>query len=155
MCGLILVFTILQIVLFLLMTVHDWVHFPPLTNMHALEKSISKVGRLINSIFLGFVIFVPLALTWIYQFRFPWWALIVIVSFYVFLTIGTIVTWWFPYFFGWTTAHKSFFEAHKNTHHFLPKRGSNVMPNTFHVILHVLLWVCCAIAIYILCNYAQ
>jgi hypothetical protein len=132
------------------MSLHDWVHLPPLTDIRELEKHSSWSGRLINSIIFALLILIPLGLTVIYQPYFPLWALITIVSFYGLLTLGTIFAWWVPYIFGSSEQHKIDFAEYRNTHHFLPKRGDNVVPNTFHVILHLQIWTCLAIAVYLL-----
>lgn len=150
MQNIIICFIILQIILFFFMTFHDWVHLPPLTDIRALEKHSSKQGRVINSIIFALIVLIPLSLTWFYEPNFPQWTLITIVSFYGLLSLGTILSWWVPYFFGSSQAHKQGFAEYKNTHHFLPARGDNVVPNTFHVILHLQIWSCFAIALYLL-----
>jgi hypothetical protein len=149
--NLISIFILLQIVLLFLMTFHDWVHFPPLTNIHELEKHSTRTGRLVNSTIFFFLIFIPLFLTWHYQPQFPFWVVVSIVNFYGWLSLGTIVSWWIPYFFGsYSEQHKKAFAKYETTHHFLPTIGDNVVPNTFHVILHLHIWVCFGIALYIL-----
>ena len=148
--DLITTFITLQIILVPFMALHDWVHLPPLTNIHELEKHHTKKDRLITSMIFFFLIFIPLMLTIIYQPNFPLWVLIALVNFYGWLTLGTIASWWIPYFFGSSEKHKLDFAEYTNTHHFLPNIGENVVPNTFHVILHLQIWVCCAISIYLL-----
>lgn len=132
------------------MTLHDWIHLPPLTDIRELEKYSTKKGRFINSTIFFFIIFIPLFLTWYYQSYFPRWALITIANFYGWLTLGTLLSWWMPYFFGSSQSHKLAFIEYKNTHHFLPPRGDNVIPNTFHVILHLQIWICFGISLYLL-----
>lgn len=102
------------------MTFHDWVHLPPLTNIREMEKYSTRTGRLINSLLFFFIIFIPLVLTKYYQPSYPFWALVSIASFYGLLTIGTITSWWIPYFFGsYTEEFKEGSKEYKNTHHFL------------------------------------
>lgn len=145
------IFIVLQIVLLFFMTFHDWVHLPPLTDIRELEKHSTFVGRLINSTLLFFLIFIPLFLTWYYQNSFPQWTLIIIALFYGLLSLGTILTWWIPYFFGsYSEEHKQGFVGYKNTHHFLPAIGDHVIPNTFHVLLHLQIWTCFGIVLYLL-----
>lgn len=144
------IFLVLQIILFFFMTFHDWVHLPPLTDIRELEKHSSTKGRLINSGIFALIIAIPFTLTWFYKTDFPWWALITISTFYGILTIGTILSWWVPYFFGSSPEHKAAFAEYHHTHHFLPKRGDNVVPNTFHVILHIQIWTCLVISLYLL-----
>ena len=112
-------FIILQIILLFFMTFHDWVHLPPLTNIRELEKHSTKKGRLINSIIFFFLIFIPLMLTLLYRSNFPLWVLISVFNFYFWLTFGTILSWWIPYFFGSSQKHKDDFAEYENTHHFL------------------------------------
>lgn len=150
MQTLIISFILLQIVLFFIMTFHDWVHVPPLTDIRALEKNSSIKGRIINSIIFALFVLIPLTLTGAYASHFPTWVVGTIAGFYGVLSLGTIASWWIPYLFGSSDAHKEAFSEYKATHHFLPARGDNVVPNTFHVILHVLIWSCFFIACYLL-----
>ncbi len=143
-------FIVLQIILLFFMAFHDWVHLPPLTNIRDLEKYNSKKGRIINSTIFFFLIFIPLSLTVVYRMALPLWVLISLVNFYGWLTLGTLLSWWVPYMFGSSEKHKDNFIEYKNTHHFLPAQGDNVIPNTFHVILHVQIWTCFGIALYLL-----
>jgi hypothetical protein len=143
-------FIALQMILLFFMTFHDWIHIPPFIDIDELEKHSTKKGRLINSTIFFFIVFIPLMLTWFYRSNLTMWILIHISLFYLLLTIGTIFSWWIPYFFGSSEQHKADFAEYKNTHHFLPARGDNVIPNTFHVILHLQIWTCLGIALYLL-----
>jgi len=144
-------FIALQIILLFFMTFHDWVHVPPLTNIREMEKHSTWIGRLINSIIFFFLIFIPLFLTWKYQPNFPFWALLTIALFYGLLFLGTILSWWIPYFFGsYTEEFKKAFAEYENTHHFLPAIKDHVIPNTFHVMLHLQIWTCFGISLYLL-----
>lgn len=148
--GLISCFLFLQVILLFLMTFHDWVHVPPFTNIRELEKHSTVIGRAINSALFFVLIFIPLCLTWYYQPIFPRWVVISLTRFYGCLTVGTIISWWIPYFFGGCSdKYKSGFIEYRNTHHFLPSRGDNIVPNTFHVILHGCIWSCFAISLYL------
>lgn len=144
--SLIILFIILQTILLPIMALHDWIHLPPLTNIRELEKHSTVKGRFINSTIFFFLIFIPLLLTIVYQPDYSFFVRISIFNFYFFLSVGTIFSWWVPYFFGSSEQHKKDFEEYKKTHHFLPARGDNVIPNTFHVLLHLLIWSCCLIA---------
>jgi hypothetical protein len=152
MSNILLTFIVLQIVLLFFMTFHDWVHLPPLTDIRELEKHSSQKGRLISSAIFFLIVFIPLLLTILYRNSFPVWALITIATSYGLLTVGTIFSWWVPYFFGSSEKHKADFAEYRNTHHFLPARSDNVIPNTFHVILHIQIWLCFGIALYLLIN---
>ena len=69
---------------------------------------------------------------------------------YGLLTVGTLAAWWIPYIFGSYEKHKQGFIEYKDTHHFLPPRGDNVIPNTMHVIMHMFIWSCFALSLYYL-----
>jgi len=152
MNNIILIFIILQIILFFFMTLHDWIHLPPFTNIRALEKHSTTKGRLINSAVFGLFILTPLSLTLIYQPNFPTWILIHIILVYGLLSLGTIFSWWIPYIFGSSAEHKAGFVEYRHTHHFLPKRSDNLVPNTLHVILHLQIWTCFYISLYLWLN---
>jgi hypothetical protein len=136
------VFIALQVILLPFMALHDWVHLPPLTDICELEKHSTPKGRLINSIVFFFLIFIPLCLTIAFDPDFPLWVLITNFVFYFAMTMGTLFSWWVPYLFTSSQQHKKDSQEYKNTHHFLPARGDNVIPNTFHVILNVQIWIC-------------
>lgn len=141
-------FIIIQSILLLFMTLHDWIHLPPLTDIRAMEKHSSKRSRLINSFIFFLIVFVPLALT---VFLGPTFRVnIVLVALYGILTLGTLFSWWIPYFFGSSDQHKLDFAEYKNTHHFLPARGANVVPNTLHLLLHIQIWICFGLSLFYL-----
>ncbi len=145
------IFILLQIVLLFFMTFHDWVHIPPLTNIREMEKHSTHMGRIINSTIFFFLIFIPLFLTYHYQPIFPFWVVLIITNFYGWLSLGTVLSWWVPYFWGsYSKQHKEAFAEYKNTHHFLPAISDNVIPNTLHVILHIQIWICFGISLYLL-----
>lgn len=145
------VFIVVQIILLFCITLHDWIHVPPLTNMRELEKHSTRLGRIINSTVFFFFVFIPLLLTWLYQLIYPFWVIFVMTCFYGLLTLGTIVSWWIPYFFGsYTEEFKKAFAEYEDTHHFLPPIGDHVIPNTLHVLLHVQIWTCFGISLYLL-----
>lgn len=121
------------------MILHDWVPVPPFNNIPELKATTTNFYRLLGSIANGAVVLIPLLITLKYysQRQIPLSASITIFIFYLALTIGTILSWWVPYFFGNSEKHKQQFTKFKNTHHFLPPRGDNVVPNTLHVVLHL------------------
>jgi len=153
MTMLITIFIILQVLLLVVMALHDWVHLPPLTDIRALEKQNSRRGRIINSTIFFLLVFIPLALTVIYQPYFPRSVHIALCNFYGWMSLGAIISWWIPYFFGgYSKSYKAHFAEYKNTHHFLATRGTNIVPNTLHVLMHLLVWTCFGITLSIGCN---
>ncbi len=148
-------FIIIQCVLFLFMTLHDWVDIPPFTNLKALRKAHSVKSRLIGSLVNGGLVLIPIIVSLLYiASPLPLWARILFVIIYGLITIGTITAWWIPYFVGryWLHGNKTGFEEYRNTHSFLPPRGDNIVPNTLHVILHIQVWICFGLSLYWLFN---
>lgn len=144
-------FIVLQLVLFFFMAFHDWVDIPPLTNPSALRKAHSFRFRLLGSCINGGLVLISLSVTCLYiSSPMSFWARLLLLGIYGLLTVGTITAWWIPYFGGgyWVKGNKAGFEEYRNTHSFLPARGSNVVPNTLHVILHLQIWSCFALSIY-------
>ena len=144
-------FIVIQTILLLFMLLHDWIDIPPFTDIKALRNHHSVkelfIGTVINTVFVG----IPFLLTLLYaSASFPLWAAITMVCAYILLTIGTICAWWIPYICGSSQKHKADFAEYQNTHHFLPARGDNVIPNTLHVTLHLFVWASLACAVYIL-----
>ncbi|MBM18092.1 MAG: hypothetical protein CL947_03450 [Epsilonproteobacteria bacterium] len=142
-------FIVLQTILFFYITLHDWIEARPFTDIQALRSKFTVKKIAFGSLVYTLIIGIPLYLTIAY----PEMSLVVagnICIFYALTTLGTILSWWVPYFFGSSSEHKKEFAIFKNTHTFLPIRGTNVVPNTLHVILHVQIWLCCIISFYYL-----
>lgn len=148
----VLFFIILQFILLFFMLFHDWVPIPPLNDVEALKVSDSDFYRFLGSVINGVIVLIPLIITlnYYHQPSISRFATITVTAFYLLLTVGTVLSWWAPYFFGSSQKHKQQFSKFNNTHHFLPARGDNIVPNTLHVILHLQVWICLAIAIYFL-----
>jgi hypothetical protein len=141
-------FVIIQFTLFLFMALHDWVDIPPFTNLPALKKAHSFRERLIGSSINTSLVLIPITVTLLYlSSPLPPWARLLFTIIYGLITVGTITAWWIPYFEG---NHKAGFEEYRNTHSFLPARGNNIIPNTLHVILHIQVWICFGLSLYLL-----
>jgi hypothetical protein len=134
------------------MLFHDWISVPPLNDIPALKKHDTLFYRLLGSAINGTVVLVPLLLTLIFHQgkSIALYANITIVIIYAILTVGTILSWWVPYFFGSSQKLKQAFSKFKKTHHFLPARKDHIVPNTLHVILHLQVWTCLGLSIYFL-----
>ena len=132
--------------LFLALALHDLVNFPPLTNLVDMKKYESDARRYTDACINGLFGLIPLTLLLFYRTALPGWALKTIIGFYGVLLIGAFFAWYVPYFFGSSASHREAFKKFENTHHFLPKRGENIVPNTFHVILHVMMLACLTLA---------
>lgn len=145
-------FIAIQASLLFFMVLHDWVDLPPLTDLKALKKAHSFKERLLGSVLNGLLVFIPLVIAIAYRHSFPpVWARIVFTAIYGLITFGTITAWWIPYFGGGYLIHgnRAGFEEYRNTHSFLPARGNNVVPNTLHVLLHLQVWICFGISLYL------
>lgn len=141
------IFILLQLILFFIMILHDWLPILPFNNVADLKKHDSNKKRFIGSLINGVAVLIPLILTLIYYPNYSASTVNTIICFYLLITVGTIVSWWIPYIFGSSKSHKEAFLKFQNTHHFLPKIKDHVVPNTLHVILHLFVWSCLAIAI--------
>lgn len=146
-------FIAIQTSLFFFMILHDWVDLPPFTDLKALKKAHSFKLRLLGSVVNGGLVIIPLVITLVYSHSvLPLWARLVFVGTYGLITWGTLTAWWIPYFGGpyLLKGNKAGFEEYRNTHSFLPPRGNNVVPNTLHVILHLQVWICFGISLFLL-----
>lgn len=142
-------FIVLQCLLLIFMVFHDWIPVPPFNDLKTLKAHDSDFYRLLGSVVNGVLVLIPLTLTVTYFTEPPaFWASFVVVVFYLLLTVGTILSWWVPYFGGSSQTHKEHLDKFKNTHHFLPPRGDHIVPNTLHVVLHVQVWACLILALY-------
>lgn len=144
-------FLILQFVLFLFIALHDWVDIPPFTDTAALKRAHSFKIRLFSSLMGATLVMIPTVVTFFYlSSPLPLWANLLFIFIYGFITIGTITAWWIPYFTGkyWIEGNRAGVEEYRHTHSFLPPRGDHVVPNTFHVILHIQVWTCFILSIY-------
>ncbi|MBI2344741.1 hypothetical protein HYV10_01560 [Candidatus Dependentiae bacterium] len=137
-----------QVVLLGFMLFHDWISIPPFNDIEAIRKNHSRLSILFSTLINSLCVAIPLYLTLFYFDS----SLLVILCFYSGLTAGAIVSWWAPYFFGSSIAHKKSFSKFKNTHHFLPVRGDNVIPNSLHVVLHLFILACFALSLYFYFN---
>lgn len=144
-------FIIIQISLFLWIIIHDWISLYPLNDIATLKRYHTSKELLINSVINGFMVLVPLIFSiYGYLSQFTYQIITILILFYAVLTVGSICAWWIPYIFGRSGVHKAGFLEYRNTHSFLPKRGTNVVPNTLHVILHVQIWFALFISMYLL-----
>lgn len=146
----VIVFIILQAILFLFMLLHDWVSVPRFNDIETLKKVDSIKYRVFGSLVNGGLVLYPLILTIMFMpGPFPRWVAWQIFLIYLLLAIGAGCSWWIPYFCGSSAEHKEAFKKFRNTHHFLPARGDHVIPNTLHVVLHIQILLCLLTALFI------
>lgn len=141
-----LFFIILQFSLLLLMLLQDWFPFAPFNHIEAFDLSYRLIGSIIN----GSFVFIPLLITLInyHEETMSLAANISLVAFYFTLTIGTVFSWWVPYFLGGFKSQKQ----QVSQAQFFPNSAENIIPNTLHTILHLQIWSCLALSIYLLVN---
>ena len=138
-----------QGVLWLMLLVHDWVPMYPLNDLRALRRTQTISQTIIyTGINVGACSWALIETVRHYRhssLSFPYdpWCI------YAIMTIGTILSWWVPYLFGSSKQHQSKMKPYQSTHSFLPKCSSNIHPNTMHVIVHVFIWVACALGFYL------
>jgi hypothetical protein len=133
-------FTILIVLQFLVMALHDIIEIPGLTHrkqmLAALGPTKVIIGTVINSLLPG----VAAAFAIIYWNRpappiaVDYWVI------YCGITLfGAITAWWIPYFRGTDPKTQELYNTmYANTLQILPPRGDNPRPNVLHLCFHVL-----------------
>lgn len=144
------IFIILQCILLLVLLVHDWLPLYPFNNLPELRKvqtiRQTVIYTLINA---GVCTWALLESVYYYvqpSHRFPYDPAII----YALMTIGTLYSWWFPYFFGSSNEKKMKMKPYLQTHSVLPMRADNIRPNTMHIIVHLLIWSNLVIGLYLI-----
>src|SRR5579872_3454721 len=94
-----LFFVLLQIILLFFITLHDWIEIKPYNDIGFLRKNYSLYVLTKNSIIFACIVGIPLLLTLLYP-AIPLWVAVQLVIFYSLTTMGTIYSWWIPYFWG-------------------------------------------------------
>ena len=125
------------ITLFLLL--HDWIDIYPLNDLAIFNKHCSLRNKVLMTIVNTpfFIIYTALLLFY-WSTPFSWYAASYLIVCNVLFCIGIIFSWWAPYLFGWPVEQtKELRETHGTTHNFLPRIGNNPIPDTLHVIFHL------------------
>jgi len=133
-------FTILVIVQFLVVAVHDLVDIPGWTYGRQVRAAIGPfktvVGTLINAIFPG------LAAAFAIQYWHrpaPSYVLNYWVIYCGITMFGAITMWWIPYFRGTDEKTKELYtKMYAGTWQVLPAHGDNPRPNVLHLCFHAL-----------------
>ena len=133
-------FTVLIVVQFVLVTFHDLVTIPGWSRGDRVREVVGTrrlwAITLANGLFPGFAALLALQFA---QARPPTWAL----SYwwiYCAVTVGLAAWMWYvPYVFG-TDPERSneYARMYEGTHQLLPARGDHPRPNLLHVLFHVL-----------------
>lgn len=134
------VFTVLIIVQFLAVALHDLVDIPGLAHGRQVQSELGRnkvlIGTLINSLFPGLA-----AAFALYYWTRP--APAFVLSFWIIycaVTVAWAITaWWIPYFRGTDERTKKLYSRmYSGTIHVLPPRGDNPRPNLLHLCFHAL-----------------
>lgn len=123
----------------LFLALHDWIDIYPLNDLATFNKHCSLRNKVlmtfINTPF--FIIYTGILLYYWSTPMPPYAKAYLLVCNLLFFT-GIIFSWWLPYLFGWPVSQvKDLHETHGTTHAFLPAIGNNPIPNTLHVIFHL------------------
>lgn len=129
---------VLQAFHVLFLALHDWVPLGRFSNVKAVREANPR-GKLLKASLISTTPFAfALAASLHYwDKRFPGWLMTYLWVSYIFLFVGELQAWWFPYFFGSKPERSERYQAmFGGTYSFLPPRHG-IVPNTLHVILHV------------------
>jgi hypothetical protein len=142
-------FSVLIVLQFLAVTLHDWLHIPGWTHGRQIQSQFG-IGKfalitLINAIFPG----IAVAFIFLYRtgpkpsFVTNYWVI------YCAITVVTaVMMWWVPYFLGSDQKTKQLYQAmYAGTIHVLPARGDNPRPNLLHICFHALFLLTLCLAI--------
>lgn len=125
------------IILFL--ALHDWIDMYPLNDLETFNKHCSLRNKILMTVINTpfFIIYTAILLSY-WTTPFSFWAKIYLIVCNALFLFGIIFSWWLPYFFGWPASQvKELQESHGTTHTFLPAIDNNPVPNTLHVIFHI------------------
>jgi hypothetical protein len=145
------IFSLLIMLQFLVVTLHDWLNIPGWTHGRQVQAAIGRrkflLATLANSIFPG------LAVAFIFLYRGNhspsfvgnYWVIYCAVT-----VFSAVMMWYVPYFFGADDKTKRLYAAmYDGTKQVLPPRGDNPRPNLLHLYFHALflLTLCFAVAL--------
>jgi len=140
-CKYISLISSILITLFLLL--HDWIDIYPLNDLATFNKHCSLRNKiLMTCVNTPFFIIYTAILLFYWTTPFPWYAKTYLIVCNALFSIGIIFSWWLPYLFGWPAEQaKELHETHSSTHTFLPAINNNPIPNTLHVIFHLVFFI--------------
>jgi hypothetical protein len=113
-----------------------WVCLPPLNDLTEEAFPRERSTNLILHVFqLGSIIGFFFHIMWLMWMGTLFWTVSL---------IGHIISWWFPYFFGWPKAFLENAERdNAKTYHFLPYRKNHPIPDLNHCIIGILVLGAC------------
>jgi hypothetical protein len=141
-------FTVLIILQFVVVALHDLVNIPGLTHGDQVKATVGHgkawLVTLINSLFPGVAV-AFVALYWLgYKSH---WAADYWLIYCAITVISAVFMWYIPYLFGASEKAKAEYDQmYRGTWQILPRRGNNPRPNLLHVAFHVLFLATLALA---------
>ena len=145
------VLSVLLILQFLVVVLHDWLDIPGWVNGSQVQAVLGRrkllVATLINAIFPG----VAAAFALIFWSRpLAWYVPNYWVIYCAITVVSAIARWYIPYLFGTSEqASREYTLMYADTRQVLPPRGENPRPNLFHIVLHVLFAATLILAIFL------
>jgi hypothetical protein len=132
-------FVVIQAFIVSFLLLHDWIPLGTLNDLEGVRVQNTTQRLVIQTAvntfptLIGFL----LSLKFIGK-KYPLWFKLYMTIMYTCLFAGELYAWWIPYFFG-ADEHlvERYSDMFANTHAFLPMMNG-IVPNTLHVILHLL-----------------
>lgn len=148
-----MLFILTQLLILIILLIHDWVPLGRLNDLEGLSKQVSFKQNLTITMVNSFPTLIALLFSMIYYHRpYPFSVSVYLILYYLVLFMGEIRAWWIPYFFGTSPERvKRYADMFGNTHSFLPERNG-IIPNTLHVILHALTFVTLILSVFVVTN---
>ena len=154
--AMLVAFTLLITLQFLITLVHDLVEIPGWTHTSQIQAVLGKrklwAATLINSIFPG----VAMAFAWYFwnrprpEYVNQYWVVYCVVT-----VISAVAMWYLPYFRGTSEKTKEEYRRfYAGTYQVLPERGDNPRPNLLHLLLHVVYAATLLLALSVYFRYA-
>ncbi len=133
------VLTFLQALQLLFLLVHDWLPLGRLNDVAAFRRTSTPREILLALLVPSIPVATAFVLSLLYvRSLFPLWLRTWLCVTYGLLFLGELEAWWIPYALGTSSARVERYQSlFSSTHSFLPPRHG-IVPNTLHVILHVL-----------------
>ncbi len=134
-----LILIFLQALQLLFLLVHDWLPLGRLNDVAAFRRTSTPREMLLALLVPSIPVATAFVLSIVYfRSSFPPWLRTWLCVTYGLLFLGELESWWIPYAFGTSSARVERYQSlFSRTHSFLPPRHG-IVPNTLHVILHVL-----------------
>ena len=145
-------FTILIILQFLAMILHDWLHIPGWTHGRQVYAALGPaklwLGTAINALFPGLAVF--FALRFWHRPR-PTYVLLYWLIYCAITVLSAITAWWIPYFRSTDQKTKDLYaKMYAGTRQVLPPHGDNPRPNLLHLYFHGLFLATLVLAVLML-----